>query len=172
MLHELTAVQMGRLLPAFESWLDKAVEHAESKGFDPETLLDFRLAPDQFNLRRQFQAACDAIKFAVARPAGVEAPKDDDQEKTIAEIRERIQRTAKFVESVDPRAIDEGEEREVRLGWMPGRGIRAVDYVVDFAQLNFYFHASMAYAILRSAGVSLGKRDFITHMRTHAVEEA
>lgn len=33
--------------------------------------------------------------------------------------------------------------------WIPG-----------FATPNFYFHLSMAYAILRSKGVALGKRDF------------
>ena len=33
--------------------------------------------------------------------------------------------------------------------WIPG-----------FAMPNFYFHLSIAYAILRARGVQIGKRDF------------
>jgi uncharacterized protein len=35
------------------------------------------------------------------------------------------------------------------------------DYLFYFAMPNFYFHITTAYAILRHAGVELGKADFI-----------
>jgi hypothetical protein len=35
------------------------------------------------------------------------------------------------------------------------------DYLLQFALPNFYFHLTMAYAILRHNGVQIGKRDFL-----------
>jgi hypothetical protein len=35
------------------------------------------------------------------------------------------------------------------------------DYLSLFVLPNFYFHLSVAYAILRQCGVELGKRDFL-----------
>jgi len=61
--------------------LDKGAVLADSKKFEMEILLNSRLAPDQFNLIRQVQIACDTAKFAAARISGTEAPAFSDDEK-------------------------------------------------------------------------------------------
>jgi hypothetical protein len=38
---------------------------------------------------------------------------------------------------------------------------RVDDYLLTFALPNFFFHASMAYAVLRSEGLAIGKRDWL-----------
>ena len=37
----------------------------------------------------------------------------------------------------------------------------AQPYLLSFVLPNFFFHAGMVYAILRSNGVEVGKRDFV-----------
>ena len=55
-------LEMKKLLGQMNVWLDKAEAHGSSKGYDPNTLLQARLAPDMFPLVRQFQNACDTAK--------------------------------------------------------------------------------------------------------------
>ncbi|WP_332749146.1 DUF1993 family protein [Sphingomonas sp. RB1R13] len=47
-----------------------------------------------------------------------------------------------------------------RTGWVT----KGVEFLTGFALPNFFFHATTAYAILRQAGVSLGKPDFLQHL--------
>ena len=47
--------------------------------------------------------------------------------------------------------------------------VSGADYANEFAVPNFYFHVSMAYALLRQGGVSLGKRKFIGSIRFEPV---
>ncbi|MGF1465483.1 MAG: DUF1993 family protein [Sandaracinaceae bacterium] len=164
-LHRATVFQMGKALSNLLLWLDKAADHARAKGFDGDSLLSSRLAPDQFTLVRQVQAACDTAKFAAARLAGREAPSHEDAETTLDELRARIRATTAFLETFDPAAFEGAEERTVPLPFVPDRAARGEDYLIEFAQPNFYFHLTTAYAILRHNGVELGKRDYIGSIR-------
>jgi hypothetical protein len=93
-------------------WLDKAEAHAQAKKFDPANYLQLRLAPDMLPFTTQIQIACDTAKFCVARLAGVEPPKFEDNETTLDELRERIRKTIDFVQSVPAAQIDGSEARE------------------------------------------------------------
>ena len=73
-LYDATVPVFTKSLTNVGSWLDKAVALAAHKKFDPETLLTARLAPDQFNLLRQIQIACDNAKAYTAALAGKEPP--------------------------------------------------------------------------------------------------
>ena len=128
--------------------------------------MEARLAPDMRPLPAQFQMACDSAKNAIARLIGVEAPVMPDTEASFAELKDRVARTIAFIESVDRPALEGVEDREVTLRFPNGMGYRFVgkDYLTGFALPNFFFHVTTAYAILRSAGVSLGKPDFLQHL--------
>ena len=143
------------------------IAHAESRSWDPELLLSSRLAPDQYPLLRQVQAACDAAKALAARVAGVDVPSHPDEEKTLAELRERIHKTLAFLETVAPDQLHGGEARELTLPFLGDKRIKGQDYVAEMAVPNFYFHVVTAYSILRHAGVGLGKRDFIGSMKVY-----
>jgi hypothetical protein len=159
-----TVQQLTKMLKNLDTWLDKAVAHAEKKKFDPAVLLQSRLAPDMYPLMAQIQSACDGAKFCAARLAGKDPPKHPDTEKTLEEIRPRIRAVIEYCSSFKESDFTGAEARTVPLGFMPGKGIRAQDFLQDMNVPNTYFHLVTAYAILRHNGVELGKQDFIGSM--------
>jgi len=149
-------------LNALSALLDKAQAYAEAKSIDPAVLLNTRLFPDMFALTRQVQSACDQAKNGGARLAGIDPPRYDDNEKTIAELKVRIAKTVAFVKTLDTKKVDESADREITFPLGPKKGhMKGADYLNHFVVPNFYFHVTTAYDILRHCGVELGKRDFI-----------
>jgi uncharacterized protein len=150
-------------LSALSALLDKAEAYAEAKRIDPTVLLNARLFPDMFAFTRQVQSACDQAKNGGARLAGVDPPRYEDNEKTIAELRTRIAKTVAFVKTLDAERIDTAADREITFPLGPNNQghMRGADYLNHFALPNFYFHLTTAYDILRHCGVEIGKRDFL-----------
>jgi hypothetical protein len=150
-------------LNALSAILDKAEAHAEAKKIDPAVLLNMRLYPDMFALTRQVQSACDQAKNGVSRLAGVEPPRHEDTEKTIAELKARIAKTIAYVKTLDAGQIDASADREITFPLGPtNKGhMKGADYLHHFAMPNFFFHVTTAYDILRHSGVEVGKRDFL-----------
>jgi hypothetical protein len=140
--------------------LRKGEAFAGEQGFDPETLLEARLAPDMLTLLGQVQRASDHAKGAAARLAGVEPPPFADNERSLAEAHARITKTLDYIATLPVEAFDTAAKRTIALPFdvpqMP-----APRYLYGFALPSFFFHVSIAYAILRHRGVLLGKRDFL-----------
>ena len=157
----IPAFEIG--LNALSALLDKAAAYAEAKRIDPTVLLNARLYPDMFALTRQVQIACDQAKNAGARLAGIDPPRYEDNEKTIAELRARIARTVAFTKTLDAGSIDAAADREIAFPLGPNNNghMQGLDYLNHFALPNFYFHLTTAYDILRHCGVEIGKRDFL-----------
>ena len=91
--------------------LDKAQKHADAKKFEPEVLLNSRLSPDMLPLTCQVQIACDTAKLATSRLTGKEAPVYEDTEKTIPELKARIEKTIGYVTSMKESDFSGWEER-------------------------------------------------------------
>lgn len=161
-LYDLTVPPFTRGLRALDSLLDKAVAHAEATGVDPESYLSLRIIDDMNAFSKQVQTACDSPKLCLARLSGVAAPVNDDSEKTIAELKQRIASTLAYLASVPREAVDGQEQKEVVLTF-PGGEMKFLGqpYVTGFAIPNFYFHLTTAYDLLRGAGVPIGKRDYM-----------
>jgi hypothetical protein len=161
-MYQASAPRFANMLKNLSAILEKAQAHAEAKKIDPEVLLESRLYPDMLPLVRQVQIASDNAKGAVARLAGVEVPKYEDTEETIADLRARLARTVDFVESIKPAQIDGSEANDIHLKLGPREVTwKGMQYLLGFALPNFYFHVVTAYDILRHNGVEIGKRDFI-----------
>ncbi len=160
-LFELTVPQFLKMLSNVDGWLTMAVEHGKAKRFDPNVLLDARLAPDQFAFKRQVQAACDQMKTAVARLAGREPPAHPDTEQTVDELRARIAAVRTYLSGFTAEDFAGAEGRVIPLPFVPGKGLDAHAFLVELALPNLYFHLTTAYAILRHNGVDLGKRHFL-----------
>jgi hypothetical protein len=163
-LFHMTIPPMTRMVGQASVWLDKAQAHAELKKFDPQVLLTARLAPDQWPLVRQLQAIAIAPLRAAAGLRGVEAPTMTDLEPTIDAARSRLAATLAALRGLTEEEFRGAEQRVVPLPFLPGKGMQAPDFVVQFALPNFYFHATTAYSILRHNGVELGKPDYIGHI--------
>jgi hypothetical protein len=156
-----TIGQFARMLKNLDQWLQMAAEYAQRKSFDVEVLTQARLAPDQFDLVQQVQAACDAAKYAGAYLSGQQAPSHPDVEKTTEELRGRIATCVRYLDGFQAADFEGAEQRRVSPPWMQGNSVRGDQYLLRIAVPNFYFHVTTAYDILRHNGVELGKRDFI-----------
>jgi len=156
-----------RMLSNISGWLDKADAHAAAKKFDPSVYLGTRLAPDMLNFTKQIQIACDTAKFCVARLAGVDAPKFDDAESSLAELRARIDATVAYLKSVPAAQIDGSEDKEITIPRRDGSMVmKGEAYLKHFVLPNLFFHVTTAYALLRHNGVELGKMDYLGAPKT------
>ena len=157
-IHEASAPVFIRALTNLSNMMDKAI----AGGADEAALLAARLAPDMHPFPRQIQMASDSAKGAIARLAGVDVPSMPDTETTFAELKGRIEKTIAFIKSVEASKFEGSEDREVVLTF-PGNSLTftGTQFLTGFALPNFFFHASMAYALLRANGVALGKMDFL-----------
>lgn len=161
-LYDLTVPVFTKGLKALSGVLAKARAHAAETGVDPDSWLSLRLIDDMRPLSGQLQMVTDSPKLCLVRLSGVEAPVFADDETTLAQLEARIQATLDYLASIPREAVDGQEDKDVVLkfpgGEMPFKGLQ---YVLGFAQPNFYFHLTTAYALLRQAGVPLGKRDYM-----------
>lgn len=160
-LYAASAPRFAHMLRNLSALLDKAQAHVDAKKIEPTALTTFRLYPDMFPLARQVQVACDVAKGAVARLGGVEVPRHEDTEQTIAELKARIAKTIAFIDSVAPAQIDASADRDItlKLG-KQAYTFKGTQYLLNYALPNFYFHVATAYNILRHNGVEIGKKDF------------
>ena len=166
-LYEATVPQFKKMLGNLDKWLDAAVAHAKARSFDPSVLLNARLAPDQYALTRQIQAACDSAKGCAARLTGKTPPTHPDTEVTLEEIRARIKTVVAYLDSVPAADYAGAETRKIELPFAPGKWVGGTDYVYELTLPNFYFHITLAYEILRHNGVEIGKMAFIGSLTLH-----
>jgi hypothetical protein len=161
-MYQASAPRFVNILTNLSAILDKAQAHVDARKIDPAAITTYRLFPDMLPMTRQVQIACDSAKGAVARLAGVEIPKHEDTEKTLAELKVRIAKTIEFVRSVKPAQLDGTEDKDItlKLGGADTT-FKGMQYLLGFALPNFYFHVVTAYNILRHNGIDIGKRDYI-----------
>jgi uncharacterized protein len=161
-MYDLTIPVLTRGLNNLSAMLDKAAAHAAAKKFDTTVLAQSRLYPDMHPLVRQIQIACDTAKGAAARLAGVEVPKHEDTEATFADLKARLAKTVDFLKTISPAQMKDSDTRTIEIKF-PNGGWKftGAAYLTDFVLPNFYFHSSIVYALLRKAGVEVGKGDFL-----------
>ena len=151
-----------RLLKNLDVMLDKAVVYADAKKIEHSALLTARLAPDMFHLIKQVQVATDNAKGCVARLAGADIPKYEDNEASFADLKARIAKTLAFLASFKPEQINGTEDKDIVLQFGSHKiEFNGLDYLLKFASMNVYFHVTTAYGILRHNGLDIGKRDFV-----------
>lgn len=161
-MHSASAPIFVSMLENLNTWLDKAESHAQAKKFDASVYLVARLAPDMLPFTNQIQIACDGAKFAIARLAGVDAPKFDDTETSLADLRERVRATIEFIASVPAARLDGTEAKDVTIPRRAGPMVmKGEAYLKHYALPNFFFHVTTAYALLRHNGVELSKLDYL-----------
>jgi uncharacterized protein len=161
-MYQASVPVMARMFGSLSTILTKAEEDATARKIEPSVFLNARLAPDMHPLTRQIQIASDAAKGGIARLAGVDVPSFPDTETSFAELQARIKKTVDFVKSVTPAQIDGSEDKKITLKF-PGQEVTFPGqvFLLNFTLPNFFFHVTMAYAILRHNGVALGKMDFL-----------
>jgi hypothetical protein len=160
-MYFVTFRQMSKHLGQLDKWLTAATALAETKKFDGANFMTLRLAPDQFAFARQVQISCDTAKLAASRLSGKEAPTFADTEQTLAELSTRIGAVRAWLETLTESDFDAAATKVITQPRWEGKVMTGADYFIEHAVPNFFFHLSHAYAILRHAGVALGKRDYL-----------
>lgn len=144
--------------------LDKAQKHADAKKIEPETLGTLRLTADMLPLARQVMIACDSAKIGAARLSGKEAPVNEDKEKTIPELKARLESTIGFLTTLKEADFKGWEERKISQPRWEGKWMTGKEYFHQHIVPNVYFHVTTTYAILRANGVDIGKKDYLGEM--------
>ena len=162
-MYSASAPVFARMLNNMLQWMQAAKAHAETKKFDTANYLGLRLAPDMLPFTRQIQIASDAVKGCMARLSGQTAPSWEDNEASFDDLIARVQKTLDYVKTFSAADIDGSEEREITIPRRQGDPYKFSGevYLKHFATPNFYFHATTTYALLRHAGVSIGKNDYL-----------
>lgn len=161
-LYDITVPALLRGLENLSAQVDKAVAFAAEQGIDEQALLQARLHDDMIPFVRQVQIATDTAKFCAARLAQVEAPAWPDDEAGFTDIKARIDKAINYLRVVPREGIDGKEQVAIDFRAGPtALHFTGQDYVRNFVLPNFYFHCTIAYAILRHRGVPLGKLDYL-----------
>jgi uncharacterized protein len=165
-MHNASVGVYTKLLQNLLGMLDKCEKWVTEKKIDPNAILQARLAPDMFTFTRQIQIMTDMAKGTAARLAGVEPPRYEDNETSLAEIKARVSKTIDYLNGLDAKAFEASEDRTITLTLGPPTArqehkFEGLAYLHGFGTPNVYFHYSMAYALLRHNGLEIGKRDFV-----------
>ncbi len=152
-------------LNALSAILDKAETYAAAKSIDPAVLLSARLFADMFAFTRQVQSACDQAKNGGARLAGIDPPRYEDNEKTIAELKARIAKTVAFVKTLDAKKIDESADREITFPLGPNMG--HMKSASAISRVRGVPHRSTAAADIRGRAADDGRSGRTGHRLRH-----
>ena len=169
-LTKLLVPTYTQMLNALAGWLDKA----EAQG---DAVLSARLAPDMYPLSTQIRFACVQAQEAAYRLRGTAFPQSisdlldegrsaGERPGSIADARAWIAATIALLDGLAPDALDVDPDSPIAHQLPNGMtfDLTAEQYARDWALGQFYFHVMIAYAILRSQSVELGKADYIPHL--------
>ncbi len=168
LIHQITVHSFITHLTQLQGQLSKAENYAKERNFSPDKYLSLTLAVDMFPFVKQVQIVTDNAKLAAARLSQTTAPVFEDTEATFGALQERIAKTLAFLKEIPAERLENYAQQKATFSWNPGQYLEGNDYLVQFALPNFYFHLSMAYALLRQAGVPLGKMDFLGPLSWHS----
>lgn len=163
-LYDASVPVYTQMLGALDKVLGKAEAWAEARKIDGRVLAQARLFPDMLPLASQVRIACDAARAGTARLAGIDFPKYEDSEQTLAELRQRIAGTLAFIAQVPRESIAGQEERDITIPLRERKlEMKGQAFLLHWSLPNFFFHVTTAYDILRHNGLEVGKADFLGH---------
>ncbi len=168
------------LLPTYKQMLRTLtglLDKAETQPERAEQLLSASIASDMYPLATQLRFAAFQAQEAVFRLRGepvpeallavaAEARNAGDAPGSIADARLRIDQALSFLDRLPDDHLDDSGATPISIDLPDGRAfdLTGAEYVRDWALPQFYFHVLMAYAILRSEGLDIGKADYVPHM--------
>jgi hypothetical protein len=166
--HDISAASFLQTVSAIADCLDRAAGYATARGPDLEDLVTERLFFDMAPLHFHIEALChhslwgmEAVKTGVFAPPGLRGAMP------FSELRAMTRETEAGLRALDPDEVNRWAGRDLDLQIGPRRLLfTSESYILSFALPNFHFHATTAYAILRTNGVPIGKRDYEGRLRT------
>jgi uncharacterized protein len=162
-LAETALISFDQLLGTLDHLLGKAA--ASEQG---EALLQARLAPDMLPLATQVRFTTQQVYNTLNRAYGASHSGADADHGSIAAARAHLAEVLALIAAARktaPLAEDAMVEFDLPNGMT--FALTVSDYVRDWATPQFHFHLMTAYAILRHAGLPIGKTDYMGYMMQH-----
>ncbi|ATE64790.1 DUF1993 domain-containing protein [Rhizorhabdus dicambivorans] len=166
-LYHATVPTFLQITGAVSGLLDRAEAFCAEKGLDPSELIEARLAPDMRPFAFQVRwvamhgfGAIESVRNGGFVPDMTPPPSD------FAGLRARLADAIRGLETVGYSELDAYIGKPVTITLRDGAlTFDAEDYLLSFAQPNFFFHATTVYDILRWKGLEIGKRNFLGKLR-------
>lgn len=162
-LYDATVPSFLQILVPVGGLVEKARAHCAAQGLGEAALCDARLADDMWPFAKQVTSVCQHSAGAVAGvQIGLTGPDFSPPPMTFDGLAERVAEAVAALRALSPEQINAIADNDhvFRIGER-ALEFRVQDYLIGFALPNFYFHATTAYAVLRNAGLSIGKLDFL-----------
>ena len=165
-LYDSTVATFIQTLSGVEGFLARGFDHCRDNQIDPKDIVETRLHHDMLPFRFQIVSsiahslgAIEGVRKGVFGPPATGELDYSGLQKAVTDAREALKK-------VSPEEVNGFVGRDMRFEFKE-RVIpfTAENFLLSFSLPNFYFHSTMAYAILRSKGVPLGKRDFLGQLR-------
>ena len=165
-MYDMSVGTFAPMLTSLSGVFDKAIQYAEANKIDGSRLVNARLAPDMFTLDKQVHIATQHAMNGSATLLGETAPKIEETEKTLEELKARIAKAIAYLNTLREDAFEGSETRHIVNPLFndlvfEGNGLQ---FLRDWTLPHFYFHVVTAYDILRHSGVEIGKRDYMGHV--------
>ena len=164
-------------LTAMLAWLDKAESWAAAEGRSVDGLLPLRLAPDMWPLAAQLKIAAFQAMEPIYRLRGEPVPdavvavrtegsSAGEHPGTLDEGRARLKEALALLATVGSDELDADPQAPLAHDLPIGIvfDMTRETYARDWALPQVVFHQCMTYALLRHAGVPLGKIDYAPHL--------
>lgn len=152
-----------RMLRNLMTWLERADTQASARRFDPVGFLSLKLAPDMLPFKTQVVIACELARIGAAKLAGIELPAAAGSDDSLDGLRAKVSDAITFVEAITSAQLEGAAVREVVVPQRQGAALvfTGESFLQRYSLPNFFFHVTSAYALLRHAGVELGKADYL-----------
>jgi hypothetical protein len=169
-LYAATVPSYRQILGAVAGVLRTAESFCAEKTLAPAELIEARLAPDMFPFSFQVKlTVAHSIGAIEGIRQGVFSPDTSPAPDSFAGLAQQVDAALARLAAIEPAEVDAWLGRDMLFVFGERRlAFTAEDYLLSFAQPNFYFHATTAYDILRWKGLPLGKRNFIGRLRLKA----
>jgi hypothetical protein len=162
-LYDAIVPSQRQIIAAVSALVDKAAAHCRDRGEPEAALIEARLAPDMLPFGYQVKSVAEHSRGSIEGVrAGVYSPSLDPWPDSTAGLTAKLDDADAFLAALDPAELDGFVGRDMRFEFKDRRmDFAAEQFLLSFAQPNFYFHAATAYDILRAQGLAIGKRDFV-----------
>jgi hypothetical protein len=164
-VYDITVPVMVHGLNVMDDYLDHAQALERTRGFESGRILGERLAPDMLTFGEQFSVSCNKVDAHMAKLMQRDPPAPRNTPIMYPALKGRLLETRGFLQSVQPDEIAGAQSHTYGLtppivrGWFGGD-----DYIRHLVLPDFFFHISIAHAILRHLGAKIGKRDYLGNL--------
>ena len=152
-----------QIIGSVSGLIDKAAAFCTETGRTEAEIVAAKLAPDMAPFSYQVKSVAEHSLVAIeAVRAGNYSPDLAPPPSNFADLKAKLASAVTALEAIDPEEVDGFIGNDMQFSFkemvIP---FTAENFLLSFAQPNFYFHATTAYDILRAEGVTIGKSDFL-----------